>query len=186
MQDNREVIILAAIEQFNMHGIQGASISMIAQAARIAKGTLYYYFKAKEDLIEGAFEYVQRNAKEMALGKIDFNHDPEQIVKQLVRDSLIWPLRYPEQLRFMDSYLHLYFYEKQVYQLFPLGIFDEEHLSARMRRALKPDLPLDLLNTIVGSMLTNFCKYVIINPEFGEEQNFINTMAQVIWDMVSR
>jgi AcrR family transcriptional regulator len=186
MQDNRETIILAAIEQFNIHGIQGASIAMIAQAAHIAKGTLYYYFQAKEDLIEGAFKYVQKNAKEMALSKIDFDQSAERIVKQLVRDSLIWPLQYPEQLRYMDSYLHLYFYEKEAYHLFPLGVFDEEHLTDRLRSALKPGLPLDMLNTMVGAMLTNLCKYVIINPEYGEDQTFIDTVAQSVWDMVSR
>jgi hypothetical protein len=80
----------------------------------------------------------------------------------------------------------LYFYEKRAYQLFPLGIFDTEHLTDQLRSALKPGLPLDMLNTMVGTMLTNLCKYAIINPEYGRDQKFIDTVAQAVWDMISR
>jgi TetR/AcrR family fatty acid metabolism transcriptional regulator len=46
----RESIIEAAIEVFSMKGFQAASISEIAQKAGIADGTIYKYFKGKEDL----------------------------------------------------------------------------------------------------------------------------------------
>jgi AcrR family transcriptional regulator len=189
MQNNREIIILAAIEQFNIHGIQGASIAMIAKASHISKGTVYYYYQSKDDLIEDAFAYVQKNAREMSLRGTDDTHcrgSPEKAVKRLVRDSLLWPLKYPEQLRFMDSYLNLYFYKKQVYRLFQLDLFDEDKITQEMRAALKPRIPLDLLNFIVGDMLTNFAKYIIINPEYSGNQEFVENFAQAVWDLVSR
>jgi TetR/AcrR family transcriptional regulator, fatty acid metabolism regulator protein len=46
----RESIIQAAIEVFSKKGFQAASISEIAQAAGVATGTVYQYFKNKEDL----------------------------------------------------------------------------------------------------------------------------------------
>jgi TetR/AcrR family fatty acid metabolism transcriptional regulator len=46
----RESIIQAAIEVFSKKGFQAAGISEIAQKASVADGTIYQYFKNKEDL----------------------------------------------------------------------------------------------------------------------------------------
>lgn len=46
----RQVIIDAAIEVFSRKGFQNSTISEIAQTANVAEGTIYQYFKSKEDL----------------------------------------------------------------------------------------------------------------------------------------
>jgi TetR/AcrR family fatty acid metabolism transcriptional regulator len=46
----REAIIQAAIEVFSKKGFQASGISEIAQRAGVADGTIYQYFKNKEDL----------------------------------------------------------------------------------------------------------------------------------------
>jgi TetR/AcrR family fatty acid metabolism transcriptional regulator len=46
----RESIIQAAIEVFSDKDFQTGSISQIAQRAKVAEGTIYQYFKNKEDL----------------------------------------------------------------------------------------------------------------------------------------
>jgi TetR/AcrR family fatty acid metabolism transcriptional regulator len=46
----RQVIIDAAIEVFSQNGFQNSTISGIAQRANVAEGTIYQYFRNKEDL----------------------------------------------------------------------------------------------------------------------------------------
>ncbi len=46
----REAIIRAAVEVFGRKGFQNASISEIARKAGVAEGSIYQYFKNKEDL----------------------------------------------------------------------------------------------------------------------------------------
>jgi TetR/AcrR family fatty acid metabolism transcriptional regulator len=46
----RQMIIHAAIEVFSRNGFQDATIAEIAQKANVAEGTIYQYFKNKEDL----------------------------------------------------------------------------------------------------------------------------------------
>jgi TetR/AcrR family fatty acid metabolism transcriptional regulator len=46
----RQLIIEAAIEVFSRNGFQNSTISEIAQRAGVAEGTIYQYFKSKEDL----------------------------------------------------------------------------------------------------------------------------------------
>jgi TetR/AcrR family transcriptional regulator, fatty acid metabolism regulator protein len=46
----RQLIMDAAIEVFSRNGFQDSTISEIAQKANVAEGTIYQYFKNKEDL----------------------------------------------------------------------------------------------------------------------------------------
>ena len=43
-------LIQAARERFSRHGIAGTTIDGIAQAAGVAKGTVYLYYKSKDDI----------------------------------------------------------------------------------------------------------------------------------------
>ena len=50
-EETRQKIIAAAVSLFNQHGLAQTTMEQIAQAADIAKGTLYAYFPLKEAII---------------------------------------------------------------------------------------------------------------------------------------
>jgi AcrR family transcriptional regulator len=50
LQERREEILDAAVEAFGRKGFSGTSVSDIARAAGIAKGTIYLYFGSKEEI----------------------------------------------------------------------------------------------------------------------------------------
>ncbi len=50
-EDTRKKIIAAAVNLFNRQGLAATTMEQIAQAADIAKGTLYAYFPVKEAII---------------------------------------------------------------------------------------------------------------------------------------
>lgn len=49
-KDKHEIILTAAKRLFGQYGYRRTSIDDIAQEARIAKGTVYLYFKSKEEI----------------------------------------------------------------------------------------------------------------------------------------
>lgn len=49
--DKRQIILDAASQLMIEQGIENTSLADIARAARISKGTLYYYYNSKSDLI---------------------------------------------------------------------------------------------------------------------------------------
>ena len=55
-QVKRAAITQAAVEVFARKGFQGASVDDIAAAAGVSKGTVYGYFKNKEELFYATFE----------------------------------------------------------------------------------------------------------------------------------
>lgn len=57
MKEKRELILQSVLELFMEEGINGLKVSRIAAHAEIGKGTVYEYFKSKEELFLGAVEY---------------------------------------------------------------------------------------------------------------------------------
>ena len=59
--DKRDKIMNAAIKSFAQHGYHQATIADVAREAGVAAGTIYLYFKNKDDLLISIFEEkVQR------------------------------------------------------------------------------------------------------------------------------
>jgi len=62
----QQAILRAAMDEFAAHGFHDASLNRVIEAARISKGSMYYYFEGKEDLyayvaqtgIAGLFEHA--------------------------------------------------------------------------------------------------------------------------------
>src|SRR6516164_3013063 len=54
--DKRERILEAAVRVFAQEGFYNAKVARIAEAAGVADGTIYLYFKSKDDLLISLFE----------------------------------------------------------------------------------------------------------------------------------
>ena len=50
----REQILDAAVRSFARHGLHATTVDQIARAAGVAKGTVYLYYRSKEDLLQHA------------------------------------------------------------------------------------------------------------------------------------
>lgn len=86
---NKERAILdAAVEVFAEHGYHGAQMARIAEAAGVANGTVYLYFRNKKDLLVSLFRsrlgqmVARRVADEAHLG------DPLSRLRAFVADHL--------------------------------------------------------------------------------------------------
>ena len=78
----REGIYQAVEEIIAKDGIEGLTMSRLAEQAGIAKGTIYLYFKDKKDLIQSAMDYSISPLKEGVNQILDSQKDPEVILKR--------------------------------------------------------------------------------------------------------
>lgn len=97
-EEKKASIALSAIKLFCEKGIQQTSITEIAKSAGVAKGTIYLYFKNKEEIVftiwdilsEQHQEFFQKNitenmrAKEKILHYLNFNEFKEDVDKEQV------------------------------------------------------------------------------------------------------
>ena len=65
MDDKRQRILEAARKRFRYYGVRKTTMQEIARDAGVAVGTLYLYFKDKDDLlVAGTEEYVTRHSRQ--------------------------------------------------------------------------------------------------------------------------
>jgi len=76
--DRKALILKAAIKVFARFGYSRARTSVIAREAGVAEGTIYNYFKSKDDLILTIFEQTWRNLIRDLGQAIQPIHDPVQ------------------------------------------------------------------------------------------------------------
>ena len=62
----KDQIIEAAAQIFSQKGYSGAAMADIAVQANIGKGTIYEYFKSKDDLFFAVFEWFQKKTEKAA------------------------------------------------------------------------------------------------------------------------
>jgi len=67
IKQKREAILLAAVRVFARKGLHRATMQEIAEEAGIGKGTIYEYFRSKEELFSAVFRYwTDRFKKEIS------------------------------------------------------------------------------------------------------------------------
>jgi AcrR family transcriptional regulator len=65
--NKRNLIVEAAARVFARSGYSSAVVADIALQANIGKGTIYEYFKSKEDLFFAVFEWFQKKTEKAAV-----------------------------------------------------------------------------------------------------------------------
>jgi TetR/AcrR family fatty acid metabolism transcriptional regulator len=82
--DKRSIITDAAVEVFAQKGFHQARVSDIARRAGVADGTIYLYFKNKEDLLLSIFE-EKMDELLAGLGRaLEGVDDPEERIRRFV------------------------------------------------------------------------------------------------------
>jgi TetR/AcrR family fatty acid metabolism transcriptional regulator len=124
--DKRERILLAAVKVFAKNGFHATRVSEVAKAAGVADGTIYLYFRSKDELLVSLFEdrvnrllsYMQdelpklqsapaklRRVIELQLGLLEGERDLAEVVTVILRQStkLIKEYAAPKFLAYLDA-----------------------------------------------------------------------------------
>jgi len=83
--DKPQQIIEAAIRVFARTGYYSSRVSDIAREAGIASGTIYLYFKTKEEILVTLFREKMAEFVAFLRREIAVEHDPEAKLRRLVR-----------------------------------------------------------------------------------------------------
>jgi TetR/AcrR family transcriptional regulator, fatty acid metabolism regulator protein len=83
--DKREAILRAAVRVFARHGYFNAQVADVARDAGVAAGTVYLYFRSKDDLLVSIFERTMHEARTDATAALEGLSDPIARLHALAR-----------------------------------------------------------------------------------------------------
>ena len=84
----RDAILRAAIDVFAERGLFSAQVADIARAAGVAAGTVYLYFKSKDDLLVSIFDRSMREGLTLGRAAVADLDDPRERLRRLARAHL--------------------------------------------------------------------------------------------------
>ncbi len=74
--EKKEAILEVSIKVFAERGWRNTKIADIAEAAHIGKGTVYEYFRSKDELFAASFQYFMAEAEGIVTGRLEKISDP--------------------------------------------------------------------------------------------------------------
>lgn len=96
MNKTKKIIFDAAIKSFSQKGFHKSTMDEIAETAGVAKGTLYYHFKSKEDIFKFIIEEGIKIIEEEIKDKTEMLDDPIERLRMVCQVQLELVIKYIE------------------------------------------------------------------------------------------
>jgi AcrR family transcriptional regulator len=185
--DKKEEILKAALKLFVEFGFHATPTSKIAKEAGVANGTLFHYYKTKEELILALYSDTKKRLTEYMYSNISKADSLDLVFKSIYTNTIEWSLENKAEFYFIQQFSTSPFYslispEEIRKQAEPHLDFLQEGIKAAV---LKP-LPVDLLYTLINSHVAGINQY-LSTGEFSttKQKQIINESFQLLWDMIT-
>ena len=162
--DKRVAILRAATRVFARNGYFNSKVADIARAADVADGTVYLYFKSKEEILHSIFD--QTVAEAVAAGRklIEKLRDPREKLRRIAmlhlerlgadRDlAVVFQVELRGSTKFMEEFSAAGFAE---YLDLLRGTFEEGQRAGVFRKELNAKLVSKILFGALDEMATNW------------------------------
>jgi len=156
IQKKKEDIILSAVKIVNEKGYQKATMEEIAAELLMTKGSLYYYFKNKEDLIFQCHEMVLVQAIEELQQYINAKQSNEEKLREMIKTHIQYAIEKKETFNmiikpdqtFSEDQLNPILLKRNEYA----GLFDQVILAGIKTAEFTIDEPKIARMILLGSM----------------------------------
>ena len=162
--DKRDAILRAAIDTFAARGFFNAQVADVARAAGVAAGTVYLYFRGKDDLLISIFERTMTEAIAEGRDTLRAVEDPVDRLREIARLHLgrlgrdrclavVFQIELRQSTKFMERFSSTQLREY-------LGIIREVIADGQargaFRRNVNPTLAAKLFFGALDEMATNW------------------------------
>jgi TetR/AcrR family fatty acid metabolism transcriptional regulator len=162
--DKREAILRAATRVFARNGYFNSKVADIASAAGVADGTVYLYFKSKEEILHSIFDRSVDTAVADAREQLDKLKDPGEKLRRIAwlhlerlgadRDlAVVFQVELRGSTKFMEEFSAAGFAE---YLGLIRSTFEEGQRAGVFRKELNAKVMAKILFGALDEMATNW------------------------------
>ncbi|MCD6016955.1 MAG: transcriptional regulator, TetR family [Bacteroidetes bacterium] len=185
--DKKEEILKSALKLFAEFGFHATPTSKIAKEAGVANGTLFHYYKTKEELILALYKHTQGELSKYVYSRVSQEDSLEIVFKSVYCNSIEWALENKAEFQFIQQFSSSPFHtlistEDINSQAAILLDFIHEGIKSA---DIKP-LPADLLQTLINSHISGLAQYLSVG-EFSttKQKKIILQSFEMLWDMIT-
>ena len=162
--DKREAILKAATRRFARNGFFQSQVADIAREAGVAAGTVYLYFRSKDDLLVSLFERTMREAIAEGRAALEAVSEPAERLARIARLHLerlgrdrdlavVFQVELRQSTKFMEQFSSTYLRDY-------LGLIRETIAAGQatgvFRRDVNPTIAAKIFFGALDEMATNW------------------------------
>jgi AcrR family transcriptional regulator len=183
--EKRAAILKAALDLFVERGFHNTPTSLIAKKAGVATGTLFHYFKSKEELINALYLETKIKMGQAIQQSFKDSGSLENRMRQLWKESVKWGIMNPKEIKFIQQYTNSPFNTKlardaALNQFEYLAKMIKETAESDALKRVYPELLEDYLEGIFNLAFDHFRKH----PDKISEEN-IELAFDICWHGIS-
>jgi AcrR family transcriptional regulator len=180
--DKQEAILKTALTLFTERGFFGTPTSLISKEAGVATGTLFFYFKTKEALIDTLYLRVKAEAAAAMCRGLDEEPDTASRLRRLWRNVVMWGVKNPKKMQFMEQFAHSPFVSTSAHEegMSRFG-FMADLVRDGVREGIIRDFDPPLLFCMMASSLASVITCVAAAGNADDRERLIEQGMDFVW-----
>jgi len=153
--DKRTAILDAALDLFVERGYYGTPVPLVAEHAGVGAGTIYRYFKSKEDLVNTLYRQVKQSLANFVLAGVKQDVPAREIFRQLWFRLADFARKYPKGFAFLELHHHASYLddESRAVEARILDLTRAFIMRLQIEKVVKPLSPMTLMIIVYWSFI---------------------------------
>ncbi|MCB2196229.1 MAG: TetR/AcrR family transcriptional regulator [Bacteroidetes bacterium] len=180
----REQILTTTLNLVAEIGFHATSIPLIIKRSGAAAGTIYYYFKNKEELIDTLYSELRKEMAHAIIQNIDADITYKEKFILIWKNLFAFYIQNPKKFEFLEDYANSPFIKKEIKAI------NRRHYQSAInffesgiKLGILRELPLDLMiNTVFGNVAT--LSRMVIMEEIDLTDQILHDCMQSSWDAI--
>ena len=184
--DKKEIILETALRLFVENGFHGTATAKITQEANVATGTLFNYFKTKDELIIFLYHSILKEMDDFVMEKLVFHSISMESFRSFFVSTLSWSLENRVHYEYLQQFNH-----SPYFKTLALGISNqEEHplfvlIKNGIDLVLIKQMPVSFIYSLFTSQINGLYYYIVSNDLVEDEKSdLIHDTFEMFWKMI--
>jgi AcrR family transcriptional regulator len=182
--DKKEEILKAFLELIIKNGFHATPMSLVANTSRISIGTIYHYFKSKEDLINELYSTLKEKFGSNLKLKDNIDLNPKDRFFLNCRNIFLYYIENPSDFLFFEQYDNSPFISKKTKEEnFKHYKFLWDFLEQGIQSGFLRKMPVTLTLSLTYSNIKSIIK-LHLSGDLEITEDLLNATVQSAWDAV--
>jgi len=182
-KDKQEAILTTALTLFTERGFFGTPTSLISKEAGVATGTLFFYFRTKEDLIDMLYRRTKSEAAQAMCRGLTKEKTAKAKLRRLGFNAVEWGIENPAKLKFMEQFAHSPFVSTTAQEEgMSHFLFLQDLVQEGIREGVIRDFDPSLLFCLMASALSGLITRASATGDPAEREALIERGLDFVWN----
>jgi len=185
-EDKRNAILDAATRVFAERGLTAAPTSEISKQAGIAEGTLFTYFKTKDDLINALYREIKLELANAMMSGFPRRTSVRTRLRHVWDGYVNWGVTNPEQRKVLAQLQVSGMLSKESIEAGGAPFVEMQNMirNAIEQHILRRDLPIELISKTMAALAEATMELIVLKPAMANK--YRNSGFEIYWAGIAR